>query len=513
MNNSSRIDNSIRNVKYTAIAQAINFLIVFVSRRIFIKILSAEYLGLNGVFSSVISMLSLAELGIGTAICFCLYKPIYDADEKKINSIMLFYKKAYTLIGIIVLAVGTALVPALDFIVKELPDIKYIRLIYFLFVVNSSVSYFFVYKKTLLIADQKQYISNLIHQLSVLVMNVLQIVFLLITHNYFSYLIIMIICTVGQNIFISVLVDKRYPYLDLKNAQPLSREAKKEIFKNVRAMAYHRLGGVVVNGTDNLIIAKAVSVVAEGLYSNYYLIKNTLISVINILFQSITSSVGNLGAEGGNEKRKEEVFDALNFVGAIIIGFCSVCLFVLYNPFIEWWVGKEYLFDMKTVAVIVLNFYMFGMRQPVLTVRDALGIFWYDRYKPVAESLINIVASILLVLKFGIAGVFLGTLISTVTTSFWVEPYVLYKHGFKKKCFKYFVKYFIYSSVTLAAGAICFFVCSFVKIQNLFVSLCLKALICTLLAGIILLMCFIKTREFKMIFNILKNKLSKRNVK
>lgn len=509
MNNSSRIDNSIRNVKYTAIAQAINFLIVFVSRRIFIKILSAEYLGLNGVFSSVISMLSLAELGIGTAICFCLYKPIYDADEKKINSIMLFYKKAYTLIGIIVLAVGTALVPALDFIVKELPDIKYIRLIYFLFVVNSSASYFFVYKKTLLIADQKQYISNLIHQLSVFIMNVLQIVFLLITHNYFSYLIIMILCTVGQNIFISVLVDKRYPYLDLKNAEPLSREEKKEIFKNVRAMAYHRLGGVVVNGTDSLIIAKAVSVVAEGLYSNYYLIKNTLISVINILFQSITSSVGNLGAEGGNEKRKEEVFDALNFIGAIIIGFCSVCLFVLYNPFIEWWVGQEYLFDMKTVAVIVLNFYMFGMRQPVLTVRDALGIFWYDRYKPVAESLINIVASILLVLEFGIVGVFLGTLISTLTTSFWVEPYVLYKHGFKKKCTRYFVKYFIYSSVTLAVGAICYFTCSFVKIQNLFVSLCLKALICSLLAGIILLLCYIKTREFKMIFNILKNKFSK----
>lgn len=509
MDNSSRIDNSIRNVKYTAIAQAINFLIVFISRRIFIKILSAEYLGLNGVFSSVISMLSLAELGIGTAICFCLYKPIYDADEKKINSIMLFYKKAYTLIGIIVLAVGTALVPALNFIVKELPDIKYIRLIYFLFVVNSSASYFFVYKKTLLIADQKQYISNLIHQLSVLIMNVLQIVFLLITHNYFSYLVIMILCTVGQNIFISVLVDKRYPYLDLKHAQPLSREEKKDIFKNVRAMAYHRLGGVIVNGTDNLIIAKAVSVVAEGLYSNYYLIKNTLISVINILFQSITSSVGNLGAEGGNEKRKEEVFDALNFIGAIIIGFCSVCLFVLYNPFIEWWVGKEYLFDMKTVAVIVLNFYMFGMRQPVLTVRDALGIFWYDRYKPVAESLINIVASILLVLKFGIAGVFLGTLISTLTTSFWVEPYVLYKHGFKKKCTKYFVKYFIYSSVTLAAGVICFFACSFVKIQNLFVSLCLKALICSLFTGIILLLSFIKTREFKMIFYILKNKLPK----
>lgn len=513
MNNNSRLDNSIKNVKFTAIAQAMNFVIAFISRKIFVHILSAEYLGLNGVFSSVISMLSLAELGIGTAICFCLYKPIYNSDEKTINSIMLFYKKVYTAIGIAVFTVGTALIPFLDFIIEELPEIRFIKLIYFLFVTNSSLSYFFVYKKTLLIADQKQYISNLVHQFSVLIMNVLQIVFLLLTHNYFSYLIIMVLCTAGQNIFISKLVDKRYPFLNSKTAKPLDIELKKEIFKNVRAMAYHRVGGVVVNGTDNLIMAKAVSVVSAGLYSNYYLIKNTLISVINILFQSITSSVGNLGAEGGNDKRKEEVFEILNFLGAMIIGFCSICLFVLYNPFIEWWIGKEYLFDIKTVAVIVLNFYMFGMRQPVLTVRDALGIFWYDRYKPLAESVINIVASIILVLKFGIMGVLLGTLVSTVTTSFWVEPFVLYKHGFKSKCVKYFLKYVFYSLVTVVTGAICYLVCGFVTTHNLTLSLLLKGLICCALSGIILLLVYVNTKEFKVLFSILKKKLFARRNK
>lgn len=506
-NNHSRIENSIKNVKYTAIAQAMNFVIVFISRRIFIKILSAEYLGLNGVFSSVISMLALAELGIGTAICFCLYKPIYNADEKKINSIMLFYKKAYTLIGTIVFLVGTALIPFLNFVIQELPDIKHIRLIYFLFVVNSAASYFFVYKKTLLIADQKQYIANLIHQLTILVTNILQIAFLIITHNYFSYLIIMIACTLGQNIFVSVIVDKRYPYLDMKHAEPLDKELKKEIFKNVRAMAYHRLGGVVVNGTDNLIIARAVSVISAGLYSNYFLIKNTIMSVINILFQSITSSVGNLGAEGHNEKRKEEVFEALYLIGAIIIGYCSICLYILFNPFIEWWVGKEYLFDMKIVTIIVINFYMLGLRTPVLTVRDALGIFWYDRYKPMAEAIVNLVTSILLVFKFGISGVFIGTLISTITTSFWVEPYVLYKHGFNSKCIRYFTKYILYALVTVGTGALCYYVCSFVNVKFGIILVILKGLICTVISGIIFLLVYANTKEFKLIFEIIKKKL------
>lgn len=372
----SRLNNSIRNVKYTALAQAVNFLIAFFSRRVFVYVLSSEYLGLNGVFSNILSMLSLAELGLGSAICFCLYKPLFDKDQKTVNSIMLFYKKAYTVIGLFVLVAGLAVTPFLDFIVEELPDIAHIRLIYVLFVLNSALSYFFVYKKTLLIADQKQYITNVVHQAFVFAMNVLQIGFLYLTHNYFSYLVIMLVSTVGQNLFISWIVDKKYTFLDLKHAEPLDKATQQEVFKNIRAMTAHRVGGVVVNGTDNLIMAKCVSVVSVGLYSNYYLIKNTLVSVISLLFQSVTASIGNLGAETEDTARKEEVFNILNFIGAWIFGFSSICLFVLYNPFISLWLGEKYLFDMKIVTLIVVNFYMLGMRQPVLTERDALGIFW-----------------------------------------------------------------------------------------------------------------------------------------
>ncbi len=510
MNNNSRIDNSIRNVKYTAVAQAVNFLIVFISRKIFLKILSTEYLGLNGTFSNIITMLSLAELGLGSAICFCLYKPIYNKDDKLINSIMAFYKKAYNIIGIAVLLIGASLTPFLDFIVDELPDIHHIRLIYFLFVLNSASSYFFVYKKTLLIADQKQYISNVIHQTAVFFINLFQIIFLLITKNYFSYLIIMVLGTLIQNIVVSAIVDRKYTFLDYKNAEPLSKEEKKEIFKQIGAMSSHRIGGVVVNGTDNLIIAKCINVISVGYYSNYFLIKNTIISVITLLFQSVTSSVGNLGARENSEKRKAEVFDMLYLLAAMIIGFCSIALFILFNPFIEIWVGKELLLDFKTMLIIVINFYMLGMRQPVLCVRDALGIFWYDRYKPIFEAVLNIAFSIPLALRFDIFGVLLGTLISTILTSFWVEPKVLYKYGFKKKLYSYFVKYFVYLIVTVITAFICYYAVSFINSGNMYFDLLLKALTCSVITVIVFLTAYSHTKSFKMLFSIFKNKFIKR---
>lgn len=509
----SRLNNAIRNVKYTALAQAVNFLIAFFSRRVFVYVLSSEYLGLNGVFSNILSMLSLAELGLGSAICFCLYKPLFEKDQKTVNSIMLFYKKAYTAIGVFVLLAGLAVTPFLDFIVEELPDILHIRLIYILFVLNSALSYFFVYKKTLLIADQKQYITNVAHQAFVFAMNLFQIVLLWLTHNYFSFLLIMIISTVGENLCVSRIVDKKYPYLDLKHAEPLEKATQKEVFKNIRAMTAHRVGGVIVNGTDNLIMAKCVSVVSVGLYSNYYLIKNALISVISLLFQSVTSSIGNLGAETEDTARKEEVFNILNFIGAWIFGFCSICLFVLYNPFISLWLGTQYLFDMKIVAIIVVNFYMLGMRQPVLTERDALGIFWYDRHKPIFESVINLVCSIPLAFKFGIVGVFLGTLISTVTTSLWVEPYVLFKHGFHKKCVVYFAKYFGYAAVTAAAGGVCWLLAAQVHIAAPILNFAVKALICGIIPNIIFLLVYCRTASFQALLDILKNKFKIRKVK
>lgn len=501
----SRLNNTIRNIKYSVLAQSFNFLIVFATRKIFVEIFSAEYLGLNGVFSNILSMLTLAELGLGSAIAYCLYKPIYDDDRRKIVATMSFYKHAYAIIGTVVFVLGASLTPFLDSFVDEMPAIPYIRLIYLLFVLNSSLSYFFVYKKTLLIADQRRYITVALHQTAVLVMNLLQITLLLLTHNYFAYLLTMIFCTVAENVVVSYLADKQYPYLKQKNDAKLSKEERQEIFKNIRAMMAHRLGGVVVNSTDNLIMAKFVSVASVGIYSNYFLIKNTLMSLTAMIFQSVTASIGNLGADETQKERRKEIFDILNFAGSWLFGFMSICLFILYNPFITLWIGEKYLFSFDIVAVIVINFYMFGMRQAVLTSRDALGLFWYDRHKPIFESLINLIVSIPLGIKFGVFGVLLGTLASTMTTSFWVEPYVLYKHGFKQRSFIYFIKYIFYTLVTLIGGAVSLLLCSFT--DDGYMGFGLKLVICAVVPNVIYFVCYFRTKEFHYIVSVLQNKV------
>ncbi len=509
----SRIGNSIKNIKYNIGVDILNILVSFCSRRVFVHVLSSEYLGLNGVFSNILSMLSLAELGISSAICFALYSPIFKKDEEKINSLMYFYKKAYNLIGLFVLAIGVLLIPFLDLLVEDLPNMPYIRVYYFLFVSNSALSYFFVYKKTLFVADQKQYITKLFHQAFVIIMRVTQIILLLITHNYFSYLIVMIASTVLENLSVSWFVNKSYPFLDLKKAKPLDKKEKKDIFKNVLALTSHRIGGVIVNSTDNIIMVKFVGVSVVGLYSNYVLLKDTILAFIVTIFQALTSSVGNLGAETTDTKKKEDVFNTINFVGAWLVGFCSVCLFVLYNPFIELWLGSEYLFDMRIVTIIVVNFYILGMRQAVMTVRNAFGIFWYDRFNPLIEGAINLVASIILTMNYGIEGILWGTFISTVLTSFWVEPYVLYKHGFNKKCTTYFIKYLGYLTVTVLSGIVCWNISNSIIIFPDIINFIIKVFSCVVITNIIFLIAYFRTKPFKSLLTLLKRLIQGRRFK
>lgn len=503
----SRIENSIKNIKYSVASQAVNFILVFITRKIFLFILSSEYLGLNGLFSDILSMLSLAELGIGTAITYCLYKPLAANDYKKINSLMLFYKKAYYYIGIFVFVIGMFLTPFLKILIVT-PDIKGIELIYAFFVINSAASYFLTYKRNLLLADQKRYINVIIHQLFVFLMNVMQILFLLITHNYFAYLIIMIACTISENIFTSIYVNKKYIYLNIKSAKQLSPNEKKEIYKNVRAMMSHRIGGVIVNGTDNLIMAKFVGIVSVGLYSNYFLIKNTLVSITNMLFQSIIASIGNLNVDKSNKSRKKEVFYILYFASAWLFGFTSICLICLYNPFVSLWVGKEYIFNYSIVVIIVLNYYISGMRQVVLTTRDAMGIFWYDRYKPIFESIINLILSIPLSISFGIKGVLLGTFFSTLTTSFWVEPYVLFKYGLSEKLNIYFKKYITYTFTTLLNALLTYLLCNVIYGTGL-LFIIIKLIFIAVFSNLFYILCYHRSKEFVYILTFIKNKINK----
>ncbi len=496
-----RVNNSIRNVITALIGQGLGIILSFIGRGVFINTLGMEYLGINGLFTNVLSILSLAEMGVGTAIIYSLYSPLAHGDKRQVRALMTFYEQVYRTIGVTIFILGIALVPFLKYIIKGQPDIPYLYLIYLLFLINTVVSYFFAYKRSLIIADQKNYIATMYRYGFYIVLNVCQIILLLTTKSFIGFLIVQISVTILENLMIANKANKMYPFLRDKTKIKLGIESRKEITKNVKALLCHKIGWIVVSGTDNIIISSFLGVYWVGLYSNYYLVTNALNIVIGQIFNALTASVGNLNALESKEKTYN-VYKKILFANFWIVGFSSVCLISLFNLFIGVWLGEEYIFESNVVLVIVINFYISMVRKATLVYKDAMGLFWYDRYKPLFEAGINMVISIILVPKLGIIGVFIGTLISTITTAFWIEPYVLYRYGFKIKIRKYFQEYFKYTTVVLIMAIITYQLCNIFKSITLG-NLIIRAFICLTIPNIIFMTCFYRTDEFKYFMKIL----------
>ena len=496
----SRSEKSIKNLLTAVIGQAFGLLISFVSRIVFIRLLGTEYLGLNSLFSNILTVLSLAELGIGEAITFSLYKPLSKNDIKKCKMLMQFYKKVYTYIGIIILILGTLVCPFLTVFIKDLPNIPNLNVIYIMFVVNTSVSYFFSYKRNLIIADQNRYIATIYRYVFYFLLNVVQIIYLLLTRNYLGFLIINIVMTIIENFLVSKKADKMYPYLLDKDKIDLDKETKFEILKNTKAMMMHKVGSVVITSTDNILISSFVGLNAVGLYSNYYMIINALNTIFGQLFNSITASVGNLCAIESKEKQYS-VFRKMFFLNFWIYGFSTVCLTCLFNDFITIWVGKSYVFSWNIVLIIIVNYYITGMRKAVLTFREASGLFYKDRWKAIVEAIVNLVTSIVLALKLGIFGVFLGTFISSVSVCVWVEPYVLYKYGFDKNLFDYFKTYLKYLISTIFVCFFCYFGCTFILFNSSLITFIIKTLFCVILSNLLFYIIYRHTDEFNYFYS------------
>ena len=424
-----------RNIKYTTYNYIIINLLKFIVRLVFIKTLSIEYLGVNGLFTNVLAMLSLAELGIGPAIVYSLYKPLAYDDKDTVKAIMHLFKKMYVAIGGIILFLGLLLYPWLDSFIKDsqaVPDVHYF---YLMFLLNTVVSYLWTYKRSLLIADQKQYLVSIYQAVVQVIVAMLQIIFLIIFENYWCFIILMLLGTVLENFSIARKTDKEYPYLQ-EQANKLDIEIKRQIVKNTKAMLCHKIGGMVVFSSSNLVLSKFAGLAAVGLYSNYYMVIAALNNFAGKFFEAITASVGNLMVVEESGK-KVKAFKFTEFITALQASICFCGLYVLFNPFVELWVGKEYLFDEAVVAAMAFSFYLTYMRKAVLMFRDAAGLYWNDRYKPVAEAIINLTASIYLTIHYGVIGVVLGD--------------ILFSNGINVRLKDYFVCYFKYTGVAFSS--------------------------------------------------------------
>lgn len=504
----SRTDNSLKNLKTAVLFKLAAIVVNFIARKIFVVVLTKEYLGLDGTFANILTMLSLAELGVGTAITYSMYKPLAEGDRELILSLITLYRKFYTVIGITVGVLGAALTPFLQYIIRDIPDIPHIRLIYLMFVLDSSISYFLVYKQSLISADQKQHIVTSYQYKTSMAVTAAQCAALLLTGDYVLYLTLKLCATFVCNALLARKADRLYPYLKQKTVQPLPAPIRQDISKNIRAMIAHKLGSVVVFGTDNVLIAYFVGAVSVGLYSNYLLITQSLKSAYSMIFRAMTASIGNLCA-AEDTAHAQAVFWRVDLLTRWIYGFSAVCLVVLFNPFISLWLGADYLFSMPIVLLIVLSFYVTGMRQSVLTFREAMGLYWYDRHKPLFESAINLAVSILLAKPFGIVGIFIGTVVSTLSTCTWVEPYILFRHGFGAPVGKYFVRYALNTLLTAFAGAATWCICALLP-QTGFGSFIIKVLLCCVIPNLFFLFVYGKTSEFRYFLTLGKSVLGKR---
>ncbi len=504
-----RSTNSIKNAMVTTIMNLITILIGFVAQKIFIQTLGTEYLGVNGLFTNIVSMLGIVELGLGSAIIYHLYKPIADGNKEEVKSLMLFYRISYRVIAILITIIGLCIIPFLRYIVGEVNIHENIVYIYILFLIDVIASYLLTYKRSILYANQKTYIINLIHIGYLLFMNITQLLILKFTHNYILYLWIKIIFRLIENVIVTLVSDKMYPYIKENNIKPIDKENKKNIFTKMKGLIYHKIATFIVFGTDNIIISTFLGVTIVGLYSNYNLIIQALNNFISQVFSSITASIGNLLTED-DEKKSYYIYKNMLFLNSWLFTFSSAGVLCIIEPFIKIWIGEQFILPFSVLVVLVINFYMQGMRKTSNTFKEAAGIFYEDRYVPIFESLINIIASIIFVKIFGLIGVFIGTITSTSIVFFYSYPIFVYKPLFKRTYFQYLKDYILYIVTAVISIIFTYIIVSKIIVQNTIIQIIINLCIVIIVPNLIHLIVFFKSNEFKYYISMVNNILNKK---
>ncbi|MEG1003862.1 MAG: hypothetical protein RSF37_10695 [Clostridium sp.] len=496
-----RTKYALKNIYIGLVTQVVIIILGFVSRKVFIDSLGTEYLGVNGVLTNVLSMMILIESGIGISIVYNLYKPLADGNKDKICALIKLYKKAYRVLALIMLILSCMIYPLLDsLIITDMP-IKAMGLVYAIFVSKNIISYLNAYKWALINADQKEYVlakNNLYFQI---VTTIGKIIILEVTSSYILFLSIELIIFAIQNIVNTIVIKRRYPYINDKRNYTLDIESKKNINKNVKAMFFHNIGAYLVCSTDNILISACISVKAVGLYSNYTMIISQLTALLNPVIGGIGAGIGNLIATESKDK-VYDIFKTSFFVSFWIYSIATIFLYNLLEPFINWWIGYGFLLDKFVFLVILLNFYVGGMRGVIITFKSKAGLFVQDKYAPVLEGIINLVFSLVLVKYFGLLGIFLGTTLSTLLVPFWNQARIVYKSLFKISLSNFFISYTKYFCMMMISGIVTTYLCNSLVDGGSFISLIIRGIICTIVPNLIYITLFYKTDEFQYLYTI-----------
>ena len=501
-----RTDKALKNSFMEIGANVVLIVFAFVIKRIINNVLGAEYLGVSGLFSSLISGLCIVELGFGNAIIYNMYRPVADNNIPRIKVILNFYKKVYRIIAMGIFAIGLVILPFVEHFVGETTVDLNLKLIFLLYIIDVVATYLVAYKRSMLYVNQMTYITTFIHMSAMIVTYLLQIVALILTHSFYVYLIISVVFRIVENAVINIIVNKKYPYVLEKTQEKLDAETVGDIKQKVKGLVFHNMSSFLVSGTDNIIISvvPGLCVIMVGIYSAYSLITSKIIQIINSIFNSLTSSVGNLLAEKDNkDDRIYKTFKNIFLINSWIYIFVAASFYYISFPFIEIWMGKSFVLDKLTVFVIALNLFVNGFRAPFTCFKNAAGIFYEDRFVPIIESFVNLVVSIIFALMWGLKGVLLGTIISKMVLYVYTYPKFIYKSILGKNAGKYVkdiaIKLLQFTIVFVFTGIAARSYCPANVIFNLFY----KIAVCMIVPNIFMLIMNFKTEEFEFIKSLI----------
>lgn len=455
----SRTKKASRNIIVGVLSKLILMIFAFTTKTLFVRLLGVEYNGVNGLYSNILAVLALSELGVGNVLNYSLYSALRENDTERVKSLVAFFRKIYYGIAIAVTVIGLALIPFLRFIINS--DFPYDELVtyYILYLANSVVSYFVVYKTTVIVADQNNYISSICEIITTIVMYIAQIVYLIVFRDFLGYLIIQVSCTILKNVVLNIITNHKYPYLKgIKSTSlPLENNEKKKIIDNIKSTFLYKIAAVVLNNTDNILISIIVGTVYVGYYSNYYMIVSYISTFVSIFITGITAGLGNLNSENNNES-SYRMFSVLclifSFIGTIEV----CCLINCFQQFIPIWIGKENVMDFNWVIVIALNLFLNTLMNPIWMFRETMGLFKQVRFLMLITAGLNILFSVLLGNFFGVPGIIAATFLSKLVSQYWYEPTILFKK-FKKPVHGFYLNQLKQLFVMIIGVTISFSIC------------------------------------------------------
>ncbi|MCL2797668.1 MAG: hypothetical protein FWD58_06415 [Firmicutes bacterium] len=503
-----RVNKLFINSVFGVIAFFISTLATLFVQRIFLSVLGAELVGLNAVLNTVISTLSIVELGIGPAIVFSLYKPLAENNEQKVAQLIRLYRKIFFILGTVVVVLGFAVMPFLPALTKGVFDFWTIFPLFLLFLGNSYVGYLLTFNHTLLSADQKQFVLSIVTSCARVVVAGAQIALLLTTRQYYPLLIANLVISAAFNLLLMLYVQKKYPYLSRYRTK-LSPEELKPIKDNVAALVYHRIGNFMVVGLIPIIVSVFLGVDTAGYYSFYLVLSTALVTLIAGVFSGITATFGNLVAC----ESREAVYQG--FIKARFLNFClfaiaAVGMYVLTDDILRVWLNDENVILPATFLIMfTVNFFVTGYSSMLGSIRAAAGVFKPDRYLHILLAVAGIGLSLIFVQFWGITGALVGITVSLVIKEVIVLPIIGKYYIYGGRLRNYYLRMLADTAVMAGCAAVAWAAYYFIPIQNSVVKLILGFVICIAVPTLILTAVYFWTREFKYLIDLIKRILSK----